>query len=86
MNVTTTTAIRLSAEPVTRAGWRCPSCGTNYSPDLTFCHCSAVPALPPPVVPFTPLPVLCTCYQAWHGILPPTCPAHGQAQVITVTC
>lgn len=91
MNVSTSTTIRLGGgRPAeVRSGWRCPGCGTNYSPDVQACHCS--PLMTTPVYPgdlsrAAPVPVLCTCYQAWHGILPPTCPAHGQAQVVTVTC
>lgn len=96
MNVPATNVIRLSADPVSRAGWRCPSCGVNYSPDLTFCYCTAVPALPPPVIPIVPLPVIsispyqvtnCTCPTAWNGITaPPPCPAHGMTTMIRVTC
>lgn len=93
MNVPAAPAIRLSADPVTRAGWRCPGCGTHYSPDLTFCHCSAVPAVPavpPPSFPFQPppsYPVLCTCYQSWSATIPPPpCPAHGMTTMIRVTC
>lgn len=73
MNVSTTTTIRLGAGPVTRAGWRCPSCGTNYSPDVTACHCSPLPAhFPIPVGPsIAP---------------PPACPAHGQTEMMRVTC
>jgi hypothetical protein len=92
MNVSTSTTIRLSGEkpPEARQSWRCTGCGTNYSPDVRACRCS--PLMTTPVYPETypvlpPYPVLCTCYQAWHSITaPPPCPAHGQAQVITVTC
>lgn len=93
MNVSTETAIRLGADPVTRAGWRCPGCGVNYSPDVTACHCSALPPqfqMPaaPPIAPYAPpSEIICKCPQAWHGITaPPPCPAHGQAQMMRVTC
>lgn len=85
MNVTTEAAIRLGAEPVTRAGWSCPGCGVNYSPDVASCSCTARPSLP--AQPVMPSPLLCTCGTPWNSISPPPpCPAHGQAQVITVTC
>ena len=73
MNVSTSTTIRLGGgKPAeVRSGWRCPPCGVNYSPDLTFCYCSAVPALAAPVFPLpnisiSPYQVTCTC-GAWNS-------------------
>lgn len=86
MIVSTSTTIRLGGEEPAevRSGWRCPSCGVNYSPDITACHCSPLPALP--AQPVTPFPGSCTC-GAWNSVTPPPpCPVRSGLPVITITC
>lgn len=93
MNVSTENAIRIGAEPVTRAGWSCPGCGTNYSPDVSSCSCTALPFPQSWFIP-KPLPapslfgeLRCTCPSVWGGICPPpACAAHGQTEMMRVTC
>jgi hypothetical protein len=77
-----------------RAGWQCPECRTVYAPDVQACHCATVrPSLAERIGPdrhYWPVTVtrpVCTCPLTWSSILPPpSCPAHGQAQVLQVTC
>ena len=89
---------RTDIPAVTRAGWRCPECKTVYSPDVRQCDCAKVmPSLSerigggiswhPGGAPRSVTAPMCNCPSAWHGIMsPPPCPAHGQTEMLRVTC